>query len=1139
MAADTTVKAKTRTSRSFSLRASLHSAPKLSTPRPKSSGVQPPVQETTHSITPGPAIPPKTKLRLGSPPRLKLTSKSSVSTMNSRGTGTSITTGSSLNSKHKNVPLMSIESLKSGIYFSASRARSVDELAATPAKAQASAKATLQPPVTFETDKTSSIHSVQPMITISDFVQPTEPMSDTDISYRRPSVGSAGGENPVPPAGPRGRASESFASFAHRSWNSPDVSRSPSPSSRDEQSSRDEDDSTTTSSISSTSPSKNTDTGTDSDQSAKNGAGLAPKRTMSKMSRRPLSLMFMRATTSESSVPALSTIHQMNTDSAETLPTLNTAVTFKKVKDELWEAFKMLENDYQRFQSKNGAQKATVIRQYLLPFLRKFSQHSSIHISPDELDKRVRTLHKWWTGLLAQLRNRNVQAVAGTDRPAYLEGISSIMSRPEWRSAPSSFAPISQRLPATTSSTSLSSASSAYSIQKSVQHNIRVLFTRTLFDTLSFAVEKMAIRTAPLNIVAFAGKVLAFAFYFCEGVAEMLVSLWGVQPAAVRRVLPEFGVGRGTDLRGVSEAVVSEFPETLHSLGFTTLAATIRQLKKPVKPPIIAQIDWCGNWTSRWCGRETDLLYIFLKHYHILMCDYLPSDTSITARLCAPAYVLVQAQILTLLDNTIHRQANPPSPEPPSAITFETLLANATSLPLPARNINLPMAENKLIRLLRDILADKTTCTDTCRELYFVSFAAMLKGAVKRTQLYDADACFALCDLMDEVLPIFSNAEKQNNGGLLVDWPFWIDVAKKILESENNMTELRLISFVYTSWEVLVEDESRKKDVCLEWLLSTKIWERFFCHWCPMVRAYFMRLICWRLGRYDGDASPLDREILETLSFRLRTGYAHHLRLMDKAENNNLVPPSTAPCLPAPSRRLVILRNDTLATTTDLFLEGIIPTLTDSNHQPMARSNSMTALASLAGNDIRVIAADNTGEQTAEAEAEPIVSSLSRRWSQIRNAFSFKSALNNSNNDSPDSSPRATRNRSSSTGSFKREGSPVQQRTPKPVKLATFKFSLEWMERPPFGVRDRRLGPARLAAPAQKFLDSVAEEAMNIEISEDDNGKQWTYVGRALAEWVLVIVEYENFFDRRKMEGRETDKDVETPTLGVESLRKF
>ncbi|KAG0640839.1 hypothetical protein HOY80DRAFT_776529 [Tuber brumale] len=1008
-------------------------------------------------------------------------------------------------------------------------------------------KPSLAPSATFECDNPvrGPDPNGQPQITISTFLKPSDPIEDT--SYQ-PPVSSA--SNPPFLDLKTRPASETLINLTRRSWNSPSVSRSPSSSSRDDRSSRDENDSRSTSSVSSTSPTKTNgaeDSVESRDESQPARPGLDRSQGFLGKARRPLT-MFIKSSASEPSIPPATLKKKTYVGSNDSVGSLGERPALRKVKDELWEAYKLLENDFQRFQGKSTAQKANIIRQSLIPFLRKFEDKSTAHIAPDELDRRVRVLHRWWTGLMAQLRIRNSQAIAGADRPVYLEGISGIFSRPEWRSAPSTFAPVNQRLPASAksrSSSSLASTSSAYSLQKSVQHNIKVLFTRTLYDTLGFTVEKMGLRTSPPSMVEFGGKVLAYAFYFCPGVADMLISLWEIQPATVRRVLPEFGVGRGTDLRQVSEAIASDFPETLQSLGFTTLAATLRGMKQPAKPPVGIQVDWHGAWTSRWNGRDSDLLYVFLKYYHILMYDYLPADVSPLARFTVPGYVMVQAHMLSLLDNTIHRQPPLMGADSLASTTFEDMLANATAaLPMTARNPARTMAENKMVVLLRDVMSDKVNYSEECRIMYITSFMAMIKGAVRKTRVYDADACFTLCDLLEEILPLFSQAEKIYST-TFVDWPFWMDVLKQMLESENNMTELRLISFVYTAWDVIVEEEERKRAICLGWLLSEAVWEKYFCHWCPMVRAYFMRLACWRLGRCDGSPNPLDLDILETLLRRLRTAYAHYLRLKDKAEANKTPLPSTAPCLPQPCRRLYIIRSDVLTTPQGVLLDGVIPTTAPiSDPESLPRSNSSMSLTSIstATSDAQSIQSADTIDTTRSTDTN--VSSFSRRWGAIRSVIGFKSAV--SNDTSPPDSPelpvlrKQASSISSSKGSPKREPSPVQQQPARQQKKTTFKFALDWVDRPPFGNRERRLGPARIPSAGQKYVDAECNVPLSIDLSNYiGNASHWTYAGRALAEWVVVVVEYDNFFVRRRNEGKETDKDIETPSLVVDSVRKL
>lgn len=279
---------------------------------------------------------------------------------------------------------------------------------------------------------------------------------------------------------------------------------------------------------------------------------------------------------------------------------------------------------------------------------------------------------------------------------------------------------------------------------------------------------------------------------------------------------------------------------------------------------------------------------------------------------------------------------------------------------------------------------------------------------------------------------------------------------------------------------------------------------------------------------------------MEILLLRLRTGYAHYQRLKEKAETNNGALPSTAPCLPAPCRRLVILRNDIMTTHQGVLLDGIIPTAI-AVANPIPVQSNLPPLGTLGSNDAQPIISNTPA--TERAQSTDTGSAFSRRWSQIKNVISFRSVLSGADSNSPPTSPESPpfRKRTSSTSSDsapKREGSPQPQ--PTQQKKITFKFSIEWMERPPFGNRDRKIGPPRLPAPAQKHVDLESKQNFDVDASEcQSNASHWTYAGRALAEWVLVVVEYENFFDRRKMEGRETDKDVETPSLGVDSARRF
>lgn len=62
---------------------------------------------------------------------------------------------------------------------------------------------------------------------------------------------------------------------------------------------------------------------------------------------------------------------------------------------------------------------------------------------------------------------------------------------------------------------------------------------------------------------------------------------------------------------------------------------------------------------------------------------------------------------------------------------------------------------------------------------------------------------------------------------------------------------------------------------------------------------------------------------------------------------------------------------------------------------------------------------------------------------------------------------------------------------------------------------------------------------MSHAVQPQGEAKSYTkYAGRALAEWMVIVMESQSFFERRKNEGVPNNKYVETPTLAVEVITK-
>ncbi|KKK19585.1 hypothetical protein P175DRAFT_0508630 [Aspergillus ochraceoroseus IBT 24754] len=853
-------------------------------------------------------------------------------------------------------------------------------------------------------------------------------------------------------------------------------------------------------------------------------------------------------------------------------------------KDELWGVFRGLEADFQKFQSKSSALKANVIRSSLLPFLNRTHPHISFkELRPEDLDRRVNILNKWWTGLLDMLNGKHNQSVSGTDRPVYLEAVVGIMTRSEWR-IPFPMPPSNGNPPKPLkhTSTSISETSEASSgsdfLLESIHHNIRNIFTQNLLSQMAFVVERMSMRHAPASLVSFCGKACAYAFFFCPGVADILVRLWNTPPNIVRRVYAEWHLEKGVGQRSVAQDLALNFPIALRTLSFHAPPALIRYLRqKPDVPLNTSQIQWQSPWVSRWCGRDTDLFYVFAKYVHLLYADAIPSDLEKSRRILAPGLLPIHAQILVALEDTLYKQSQPQLPDnshATTAITFDDFIegadGSASALPLGAANSHRSMAENRLIILLRDFLSESSLEPNHARLLYAESFCMIMKTAAQRTSLFDHNACFLLCDLVEEVIPIISRYSHSVEMDLL-DWKFWLEACGQMMRSHNSLTEVRVFSFLFCIWGTWTSSEERKADLCLRFLLDESLFYHYFSHWSPMVRAYFHRLLCWRLGRFNGEPSPLDSVIYEALSSRLQRLWEYYLAVQNKAEKGLSAPLSSAPCTPAPGRRIIIIRCDNQLSPSNLFVSFdrvVPPALSDKTS--LSSSHSKT-----------------------DALPEPQNSSK-KRWNLLKAMFGGSAGSRTNGDMSPTSSsdesdtgiPDATvAPDKGPDGQWRLQNTSGEVNRPKTAHQPYFfKFSLEWMDRPQWPSKNKRLYTPCLPVASQLHLqfrrsllktddcETLSDDASDLETEEDthaagsDAGESSTdtnsdpknllhqqpdpniaaddklvsskYAGRALAEWAQIVSECDSFFARRRDEGVPCDRMVETPTLGVEGFRK-
>ncbi|KAK1982448.1 hypothetical protein LZ30DRAFT_44569 [Colletotrichum cereale] len=751
-------------------------------------------------------------------------------------------------------------------------------------------------------------------------------------------------------------------------------------------------------------------------------------------------------------------------------------------KDTIWSAFKTLDTECGGFATKTMAQRMHLVRVTLLPFLRTYMNHATNKgLNLEDVERRAIVLNKWWTSLLEMLDSQN-QQLAGVDRPVLLEALTILMMRPEWRQTTTYFMSLADRSPnervrprsGTQSTADSSQASSQAFLAESAEHNVRTMFVGNLMKQMQIVVDKMSLRHAPLSLVNWCGKACAYGFFFCPSVAEILVRLWDLRPELIRRTAEEFGLPKKNG--GESEDIMALFPPNIGVLGWQSQKVISARFKERVKLSVMAaRIPWFSPWVTRWRGGDTDLFFIFCKYYHILSEEFMPEGLPLLEKARSPGFVLVQAQILACIESTIHRQAEVDAmmhPLPPTD-SFYGADAAATSMTVPG-NLLKNMAENRLIVLLKDILGESLSVIAPAKRTFAEAFLAVTRAATRRVSAYDHSAVFTLCDFLEEALVAYDQLDDLENPYIAksMNWPFWLDVCRKMLVSDNAMTEVRLLSFIFSTWEAVTANPERKKALCLDWLLSEETFDAYFNHWCPMVRGYYMRLLCWRICRDAGSANEVDAQIFLVAAARLKTVWAHYLYLRNAADAAGRLPPSTSPCLPTPGKKFMIIRT-----------EINIP-------QPGYFNQPFDSFSKIVNNE-GVVATSAPPPETKEVVAAKPDNSK-KRWSLIGKVLS----LGGNSSDSEDNSEASRKEAASksTTLSKRRQGGP-----PLPPKISTsiasaattssdgsspgaspifmeqkfvFKFTLTWQPPAVTQPRDRLLTRPRLPAPAQAWVST-------------------------------------------------------------------
>lgn len=581
----------------------------------------------------------------------------------------------------------------------------------------------------------------------------------------------------------------------------------------------------------------------------------------------------------------------------------------------LLKLYKKLDVDLAKFNAKqNGVLKTNVLRTTLLPFLRSANSIESICSHDSKIYKSLSSvstsiLLKWWKSLLSGLTTKNSNlSVSSTDRNAYLEGISRIMARSEW-----------------------------YHIDQETYRQ----YQSQLVATLDYAISKLqTLKIVPISVSAFVGKVFAYSFFCLPHVSDALLFLLNVKQSVFELNMTNF-----TGNRDLTEEEVKKlkniFPSTIHHLihfkGITNLPKKQKvyiNAIPPPKHPVNGIRDPNGSWVRRWCNSDSDVFNSFFRHYISIQQTYFINycnrtlnanndtfkirqavDSSLIFHcpgfsiLISHIYQIFSVSIARILQNSSLSKPNVPilvNQQQPWSQKQQPPIPNGSSSSNPQMSVsvNVQMKQNdmyynsiiKILKTLRDI-----NYCDVISSGHITSFIDSLLISIAQTiSIHDATKNGLVLNIFHELA---NHIIDYNN----LNWDFWLGCCYIMIQNTDHIqTLLKSLAFLFNMWDTIPHilspgrvpseephlkgwlknpNKSFKLNFT-EWLISNEIWNKFFIHWHPIVRSYYIRLIVWRVIGVNNLENSISIQISKRIEKKLILSYQYLGKYINLEKNH-------------------------------------------------------------------------------------------------------------------------------------------------------------------------------------------------------------------------------------------------------------
>lgn len=553
----------------------------------------------------------------------------------------------------------------------------------------------------------------------------------------------------------------------------------------------------------------------------------------------------------------------------------------------LLKQFKSLEIGLNKFNSKKYNNpssinlKGNILRLTLLPFLRSHNPLSNLFENDSAIYKSLSSvvtsiLIKWWLSLINNLLesqtnclkntpSQNISSVLTSDRNAYLEGISRILSLEYWMKTDSDTYDSYQKL---------------------------------LTFTMEYCLNKMStLKNLSLSISAFFGKVMAYSFFNLPDVNHALLFLLGVKQGTLERTNKILNIVK-------SDISNSPYPSYLNWLinyqGINCLKKekSFRNCMPPPKHPVSGIQDPNGNWVRRWRSCDSNVFNSFFRHYINIIGNNF--EESLTLSNC-PGFSIILSHIFQIFQISISRISNNPAKQtqnPPS-----NKIGNRVTVPIITLDNNSEIYHNSVIKILRtvrfihfdgqenlDLLREQANSKIAIISNQLVTFIdKALVDIAKETTVYDTNRLGLILNITHEFINHIVN--NIPNSSDLINWEFWLSCCYMLINNTDHIQIfLKNVAFLFNTWD-MIPDALPKSDLSSScyawitnrndsfkvnfsnWLINKENFSRFMTHWNPAIRSYYLRLLIWRIIGINNYQSSSSIQITKRLQIYLNISF--------------------------------------------------------------------------------------------------------------------------------------------------------------------------------------------------------------------------------------------------------------------------